>query len=274
MNVGAIKAITSLSFKEALRAKWLISFTLVFFLLAINVPELTLLALGTLPANYVESYLALLVTLSFPYLPLLALPIGSTSVVEDRESGSLQYLLSTPMAKMDFLLGRLFGLFVATNAVIVGGYTIAAFAAYNFAVGAYSVFSRLVLIAVLYNTAMLAIALLLSILSRRKATALGAAIFVWFLMSLITDISSTGIILSVVKSPLLVLPMVLLNPVQTSSVLAILQLDLPNSQIGIALAVKNVLGQSVILTLASSLLVWISLLLITAFFVFKRQDVD
>ena len=94
-------------------------FSAVFFFLALNVPLLVLLALRYLPPDYLERYLNYLVSLSFPFLPLLSLPVASASVVEERESGALQYVLSGPVSKADFLVGRAVGLLAATTAVVI-----------------------------------------------------------------------------------------------------------------------------------------------------------
>ncbi|HYC26635.1 MAG TPA: ABC transporter permease subunit, partial [Nitrososphaerales archaeon] len=96
MNFRAISAIFGQTFKEAIRTKWLISFTIVFLLLAINIPVLVLLVGGYLPPNYLSVFLTNLVAVSFPFLPLLALPMGSTVIVDEKESGTLEYMMSNP----------------------------------------------------------------------------------------------------------------------------------------------------------------------------------
>src|SRR5215472_13761808 len=110
MNARAIYAIFIQTFKEAIRTKWLIMFTVVFLLLAVNIPTLALLIGGYLPENYVSAFLADLVAVSFPFLPLLALPMGSTSIVDERESGTLEYIMSHPISRLEFILGKLSGM--------------------------------------------------------------------------------------------------------------------------------------------------------------------
>ncbi len=272
MNVIAIRAIMVQSIKDSLRAKWLVSFTIVFFFLAVNVPEIILLILGNLPPNYISAYLGLLVTLSYPYLPLLSLPIGAAAVVEERESGALQYVLSNPLSRFDFLVGRLLGLLLATTAAVVAGYGVAALVAFHSDIVGYAVMARLILIAIMLNATMLSISFFISIVARRKAAALGAAIFLWFVLTAITDIGETGISVAVATSPLYVVPLILLNPVQSSSVLALLQLNLPNEEIGIALAVKDTLGAAGSSIVALSLIVWFFVLLLACFLLFRKQD--
>src|SRR5438445_13080098 len=100
-------------------------FTSFFFLLAITIPILFLIFVRYLPPNYLDVYLTYLITLSFPFLPLLALPMGAVSIVDERESGVLQYMLSNPVSRMDFFLGRYLGIVLSPSALIVLGYGLA-----------------------------------------------------------------------------------------------------------------------------------------------------
>ncbi|TLX97566.1 MAG: hypothetical protein E6K90_10260, partial [Thaumarchaeota archaeon] len=102
MNVSAVWAILTYTFKDAIRAKWLLVFAVVFFLLAVNIPMLVLLAARYLPPNYLQVYLTTLVGLAFPFIPLLPLPMGAATIVDERESGTLQYVMSNPISKVDF----------------------------------------------------------------------------------------------------------------------------------------------------------------------------
>lgn len=272
MDLRAIRAIGFLTFKDTIRAKWLIFFSVVFFLLAVNVPSIALLLLANLPPDYTSTYLALLVTLSFPYLPLLALPMAATSIVMDRESGALQYVLSNPISRFEFLMGRLGGLFAATTTVVALGYGTAALYAYNTSLGHYGLVVTLMLIAILLNAVGLSMALLVSVVSRRFWTALGTALFIWFIMSVLTDTSSTGVVIAISKSPVDVMPMIILNPIQASSVLALLQMHLANDQIGIAYAAKVLLGTSANPILVGSLIAWAAIALAACVLSFRRQD--
>src|SRR5690242_17461037 len=109
VNRPPMLAVVIQTFKEAIRSKWLIMFSVLFFFLAFNVPAAALLLLRLLNENYNSTFIGSMITVSFPILPLLSLPLGSTSVVEERESGVLQYLLSTRISRVRFLLARFLG---------------------------------------------------------------------------------------------------------------------------------------------------------------------
>src|SRR5215471_4262907 len=174
MNLRAVYAIFIQTFKEDIRTKWLISFTIVFLLL---------LAGGYLPPNYLSVFLTNLVAVSFPFLPLLSLPMGSTVIVDEKESGTLEYMMSNPISRLEFILGRLIGMAVATSSVVVLGYGAASIVAYNVDLAGYGQVGITLAAALALNATMLGIAMTLSSLSRRRLTALGTAIFIWFLFT-------------------------------------------------------------------------------------------
>src|SRR5229473_6239436 len=115
-------AVVIQTFKEAIRSKWLIMFTVLFFFLAFNVPAASLLLLRLLNETYMSQFIGSMITVSFPILPLLPLPLGSTSVVEESESCVLQYILSTRISRVRFLLARFAGLFIASTSIIAMGF--------------------------------------------------------------------------------------------------------------------------------------------------------
>ncbi|MDA4120256.1 MAG: ABC transporter permease, partial [Thaumarchaeota archaeon] len=122
MNVKGVWGILAFTYREAIRTKWLIIFGIIFFLLAVNIPNLYLAATANLAEDYLPSNLGDLLSITFPLIPLLALPVGAVTIVEERESGTLQYLLSNPVTKSEFYLGKAVGLLCATTTVIIIGF--------------------------------------------------------------------------------------------------------------------------------------------------------
>ena len=274
MNYSAIRAISTNTFREAIKAKWLLIFALLFFLIPINIPILFLLSVRYLPPNYLESYLSYLVYLSFPFLPLLALPIGASSVVEERESGALQYLLSNPISKSEFLTGRILGLLAATSAVVILGYSAAAILAYGLSASRYFAVAEVSAVAIFLNLVMVGLSLVISVLSRRKATALGVALFAWFLFTTVSNIGFLSSVLALRFGPLVVLPLAMLNPIEISAVLAGLLTHVSSDQLGIAgFIIVDVLQDMAIPAIVGMLSAWAAILFATCYLVFRHQDV-
>jgi len=221
-----IGAIIAQTFKESVRAKWLIMFTVVYFLVTINVPFLVLIIERLLPPSTLNSYLVYLGTTSYPFLPLLSLPLGALSIVEEKESGTLQYLLSNPMSRMQFLTGRFVGLTIATSLVLVAGYAIAVLVAVNVKTSVLDGLAFIVLLSLGLNIIMLALAIIISTMSKRKVTALSIAIFFWFLLVLISDFGgSFGAIISIANGTKVALIAALLNPIESAGLISEIHLN-------------------------------------------------
>ena len=259
---------------ESLRSKWLVMFTAIFFLLSLNIPFLILLATNYIPPNYLDVYLTYLVSLSFPFLPFLSLPLGATSIVDERESGSLQYVLSNPLTRTQFYMGRVIGLILATTAVVFLGYGIATIVTYKIALSRYLAAGSVMLVAVALNLVILGVSLVISVLTRRKATALGIAIFLWFLLTVLSDFGSLGLVLATTtKQPGFILPIILLNPVETARILALIPSHAGPSELGsTGLIVQYLLGDSSWIALFVDIAVWIVVGFTVSLYFFRRQD--
>ncbi len=273
MKRSAVWGVLTQTFRESIRAKWLFMFAVVFFLLAINVPSLVLTALAELPKTFLVNYLVFFVSLSFQFVPLLPLPLGAMSIVDERESGALQYILSTPVTRAQFLVGRILGLLLATSVVVVGGYGLAAVVSYNVRLEQYPLLGSVLVVALTLNGIMLGLALLISTLCSRKATALAIAIFLWFTFTVLSSFGSLSVVLSINGGAYAMVPLILLNPVESSRLLALLHLNAGYTELGgTGILIKYGLGDQAVPALLISLVTWGVVSFLSVFLVFRRQD--
>lgn len=267
-----VAAFANLSFKEAFRARWLVSFTAAYFLILLNLPFLILIAENVLPASALNGYVVYLGSVSFPFLPLLSLPLGALTIVEEKESGTLQYLLSTRLKRTEFLLGRFLGMLAATSTAVVGGFAIAGLVVASVDSSVLPGLTFEAGLSLVLNLIMLSLAMLVSTLSRRKVTALSVAIFSWLLLFLFSGFSASfGLIVTLPNGTFAEVLVALVNPVETAALVSEMSLNAYGPQLGPTAAIlKNYLGgpSSTHLALSLmglSLLIWcvvtISLLL-------------
>jgi Cu-processing system permease protein len=270
---SAMLAVFVQTFKETIRSKWLIMFAIVFFFLAFNLPLASLAAFNFLPQNYLSQFIGAIITVTFPLLPLLPLPLGATSIVEERESGFLQYVLTTPMTRSQFLFSRLMGLYIATTAIIVTGFGIAAVIAFRPTFGIFSI-GYVIVAALILNASMLGIGLLVSVLARRRSTALGASIFIWFIFTTISDSNVLAPIFSMARHVIYVIPFILLNPVESARLLVLSQGSYSVVDLGASgMAMGNVFGNSYVNVLEITMALWVAVTFIAAFLIFALQDI-
>ncbi len=273
MKRAAILAIFVQTFKETIRSKWLIMFAVVFFFLAFNLPLASLAAFNFLPQNYLSQFIGTIITVTFPLIPLLPLPLGATSIVEERESGFLQYVLATPLTRSQFLFARLMGLYVATTTIIVIGFGIAALIAFRPSFGIFTI-AYVIVASLLLNAAMLGVGMVVSVLSRRRGTALGAAIFLWFVFTTISDSNVLAPIFAFAGQVADVIPFVLFNPVESARLLVLSQSSQSVVDLGAAgMAMGYVFGSAYPTVLAITMTLWIVATFVAAFLIFKLQDI-
>jgi ABC-type transport system involved in multi-copper enzyme maturation permease subunit len=263
------------TFRESIRTKWLIVFSFVFFLIAVNIPVLLLsVAYGKPPAFLISTLgLGTSLSLAFPLVHLLALPFGAVSIVEDRESGVLQYLLSNPITKSEFFLGRSAGLLLATTAVFLISFGGAAIAVYTSDSTQSFLILVSLLIATLLNAVMIALGLIISEVTRRKVTAMGIGILCWFLFTTVADLAIFVQAVNYTIGDVAGVLLVLLDPVETSRLTMVLASNLGNAALGpTGYVVSYVLGTNVFWVILGSLLIWLAVSTTVGFVVFMRQD--
>ncbi|HUI00108.1 MAG TPA: ABC transporter permease [Nitrososphaerales archaeon] len=273
MNGAAMYAIFVQSFKETIRSKWLIMFAVVFFFLAFNLPLATLAAFNFLPQGYLSQFISTIITVTFPLIPLLPLPLGATSIVEERESGFLQYVLTTPIARTQYLAARIIGLYIATTTIIVIGFGVAAIIAFRPSLSVLSV-GYVVVASLVLNAAMLGIGMLVSVLSRRRATALGASIFIWFVFTTISDSNVLAPIFTMAHQIILLIPFILLNPVESARLVVLAHGSYSVVDLGASgMAMGSVFGSSFPIVLAITMSLWVVITFAATFLIFMNQDI-
>ena len=282
MNGGAVWGIFLQTYRVTIRSKWLLIFALVFFFFAFNIPFLSTSVGATIPANNVPNFIQLVITTSFSLMPLLSLPIGAVSIVEERESGSLSYIFSTPTSRGKFLIARALGLWGATTTIIALGFTLATVIAFKLTPASLQMWNVVVAAAIL-NAVMISLSLVVSTLSRKRLTAYGAAIFVWFLLTYAGDTSISGSVLAAANQYLVLIPTIFLNPIEVSRLIAVWLLNTnAHGQLVLATADLGSSGQALIYVFGTSgayyallvtMTMWMTVCLAASYFIMTFQDI-
>lgn len=274
MSVRVVYTLFAQTFREAIRTKWLIGFTVVFLLLAINIPDLIAITGGYLPISNIENFLVTLVSGTFPILPLLALPLSSLVIADERESGTLEYIMSHPISRFEFILGRLLGMSFATSLVIVMGYGLAAAIAFSATTAGWVDILETLAIAVMLNIVMVGIGMTVSVISKSKITALMIVIFLWYSLTAVANVSYTAFLVTLIGGPWLAVPFILLNPIQlaTTYVFAIQKGGSLAAQGPVGNLLQHIFGVGVINLMAASLIIWLVFFVALALLLFTRQD--
>lgn len=266
-----------LDLRETLRARWFQIFiggfaSLLAIFFALGIAESQILGFTGLGRT-----LLTFIQISLVILPGFVLIATSRSLVADRESGVLEYLLAMPVS----LNGYFWGKFAARALAFAGPLVFFLWAAalWNMGrggtvpVGAVLYFVALIVSLVVF---FLAVAMAISFFARSQEMAVGLSFVVWLLAEALIDSLLLGALVRGAMPPEMVMSLSLLNPIQTFRVAAFSLFDPELTALGpLALTVAEDMG---ITRLRVWALVWpaasaIFVTLLTCRFFFRRDVV-
>jgi Cu-processing system permease protein len=214
-EIGLAAAVARKELRDAFRGRWFWLYTIGFAALA------AVLAGVALPGSVVSGTssfgrtAASLVSLVQIVLPLMALTLGAQAIAGQIERGTLRFLLSHPVSRSEVFIGSYAGLLTAMVTTAAAGFGVAAIM--TGLRGSYAdvaVFIRIAVLAIVLAGAMLGLGMLISVLSRRAAAALGSAVFAWLVLVFVGDLGLLGTAVAT-RMPVNVLFMTtIVNPVE------------------------------------------------------------
>lgn len=211
----------------AKRNGWLRSFNAAFIAVGIIV-----IIIGTVSdsKNILDNFsntTAALLNIDLYIIPLFALCIGSITISEENESGSLKLLLTYPVSMKNVIAGKYIGLMLSFLSAI--GVSLGISILLMIIVGMYGSIKTYIVFsiaAILLMMVYLSIALLIGVLSRNRMQAIGVGISVWFISIIIYEPAVSILCLAVPGNyavPIITASL-LINPADLIRVLSIISM--------------------------------------------------
>jgi len=260
---------------DCIRNFWIITITAIFVLLTL-----------------IESYFGSVfstgwhdfgATISFMMLsvewivPILAFMLGYAAIIGEIERGSMSALLSMPINRAEIVFGKFLGLGgVLSLSILLGFGSAGAIIGIMIPNANYGEYLSFILSTVLYGIVYLSVAMFFSTLFKKRSTALGGAIFLWFFFNMILPLVLFGIAVAGKALPDIINGNVpdwyyvlqLINPTSVYSALVSLNVGLD--------LMGTVEKYPVFYTtelLVTVLIIWIIVFLILTFWRFRRKDI-
>jgi Cu-processing system permease protein len=182
-------------FTDSVRNKWIIAVTVVFASLAILMSYFgSVYDLGEIGFRGFNVTIVLIQAVSIYLVTMIALMLGYGAIASERERGSLDLLLSTPITRTEAIVAKFMGLGTVLFVSIFVGFGLAGVVIAVIAGTADWPMYVLFLVATfLVGLAFLSLAVLLSTLTKRKSTAMGGAVLLWFIFIWIYDTVLIGV---------------------------------------------------------------------------------
>lgn len=274
MDLTAVGILAGKEFRDSVRTRWFVLYTIAFTVLAIGLSFLATSFSGLAGVKGFGRTAAGLVNLVLLIVPLMGLTAGAQALAGERERGTLLYLLSQPLDRAEVFAGKALGLASALAASILGafgltGLFLAASGAPMEARG-YGLFALLTL---LLGLASLGLGLVISSLTSRVVTALGAGLFAWLALVFLGDLGlmGTAVVLRLGIKPIFALSV--LNPLQLFKVAAVAGMEPTLDVLGpVGRYAHDLLGARLVAALAGGLALWGGLAITGAYAAFARRD--
>ncbi len=195
-SISAIETILIVAGKElrdCLRSRWLVFGSALFAILGLAVFFGTAAIGGTLQYQPLPSVMNSLLSLTVFLLPLLALLLAYDAFVGEAESGTLLLMLTYPLSRLQWLIGKAMGQGAALLLVLVIGFAVLPIVQAMLDVP-YDISALIMSLGVLITSGWLLglifmlIAYWVSLSVRHKAQALALLLVVWFVSVLLYDL--------------------------------------------------------------------------------------
>ena len=268
------RALVGRELVNSLRNKWLISYALMYAALGLSLSYYGLMGLGYVGLRGFGRISASLINLTLYLVPLISMSLAGLSIVSEREEGTLERVLSQPVSKTELLFGKYIGIVASIGTTTGLGYGLDAWLLWlvlNPAdIGA---FLSIMFSSILLASALAAVGLFISIVASSRFGALAAVLMAWLGLVAIYDLLVMGVTMVADLRWNDLLPLLMLNPVESARILMIYSFDQSLLFLGpTGTYVARAFGPNVPLAFGASLASWTVIAIVAALLAFKRQD--
>lgn len=272
MELYLLWTIAQRELREALRNKWLWFYAVGFGALAFALAQAGMASSGYAGLGGFGRTAASLVNALLLFVPLIGLTVGAGVIAGERERGTLLYLLAQPVNRAEVFFGKALGAALAVLAALALGFGIAGLGLASAGGGEPTAYLALGGFATLLALASLGLGFIISTLTRKAATASGAALILWLGLVFLGDLGMIGTTLAFRPAPSAMLTMLLVNPLQIFKLGAIYSLRATLDALGGAGQYAAIqFGMMLPWLLAGLLGLWIVLSFGAAFALFNQK---
>ena len=186
LNWKSMWAIIQKEVLDSVRNKWVLAITLIFIILALLISYFGSTASASTGEEVgfrgFDLTILFILTIAELLIPIIALMLGYGAIVSEKEKGSLDLLVSMPISRAQIFVAKFLGLSMVLFISIFVGFGLAGIVIAAFAGSAqWAVYLSFISASALIGLVFLSLAMLLSTVMKRRSTAMGGAVLLWFL---------------------------------------------------------------------------------------------
>jgi Cu-processing system permease protein len=281
MQTNVIYSIAKKEIMDNIRNKWIVLVAVMFAILTLVVSYFG--SLGTSGWQDLGITISGMTQLGSFLISIVAFMLGYATIIGEIERGSMSALLSLSANRFEIVVGKFLGLGAVLCLTILIGYGVAGIViALNISNVDYLEYLIFIGLTMVFGLVFLTIAIFFSTVFSKRSTALGGAIFLWFLFNIILPIVFVGLLAttidftqvtleSTITVPDWYFALNLFNPISIYSSLISITISPVQSSTGSGF-IPNPSWYSTGL-LMSVLLAWIIVFFIVAVWRFQRKDI-
>jgi Cu-processing system permease protein len=281
MKTNVFFSIAKKEIMDNIRNKWIIIISVMFALLTLVVSYFgSIFSQGW---QDLGGTIATMMAFVEYLIPIIALMLGYATIIGEIERGSMSSLLSLSVTRFEIILGKYLGLAAVLAFTILVGFGVAGLViAANVTNVNYIEYLIFIAATIMFGLIFLSISLFFSTLFKKRSSAIGGAVLIWFSFLFILPIIFTGVLVAIAGLDKLMVGSVpnwyygleLFNPVSVYSYVISLNV-VPLNQI----AQQNNTITSIYPSFISNwllvpiLIIWIIVFFFLAYWRFNKQDI-
>lgn len=272
VSIDAITAIANKELMDRLRSRWVVVIAIAFALFTLAISYFGSAPSGIAGFRRLDATLASLTSLVTYFIPILALTLGGAIIIDERDRGTLDLFLSSPISFIDFLSGKFTGLLAAFAISTLAGLGISGIIIIiNTGIGAVKGYLFFMFNSLLFGLVFLSLSFLISVLFEERSRVIAFTIFLWLFLAVLYDLGLVGLLI-VTKgglSNILFSILLLMNPVDIYRILNFLSLGESTVFLGLASVEFPPLMKAPLLWAIS--FVWVVLPMMASHYLFRRR---
>lgn len=181
LDAGKVRAIATKEFMDNVRNKWVLALSAIFLLLTVVMSYFGGATSGDVEFQGLRATVSTMSTVAAMLLPIIAIMLGYSSIIGERENGSMGVVLGCPVSRNDVILGKYLGLGAVMFATIFLGFGIS-----GLIVGALAGFADsleyllFMLLTFVFAMFFLGFSILMSAIASRRSTAIAGGLVIFF----------------------------------------------------------------------------------------------
>lgn len=218
-----ILILAKLELKSNIKAKWFISYCLIFALLLALFFITGISNSAVLGFTGLSRTLLLYIQIIIIILPIFILMQAVKGICFERQSGQLEYMLSFPIKLSSFYFGKLLGRFILLFTPVIAAMILACLYAFLFLSAVVDLKVLFLFCALIFSLCACFLGLAFGIGANLKSqnTALGLVFFIWILLVGLLDIGFLGLMIQGGIPYEIIICVALLNPLQDFRIAAL-----------------------------------------------------